>query len=94
VTEGWVYIMTNRPNGALYVGVTSDIARRAWEHRQGTTSSFTARYGLNRLVYAEPHAAIRTAIQREKTLKHWPRAWKVRLIIATNPDWLDLYEHL
>ncbi len=91
---GWVYIMTNHLNGTLYVGVTSNIARRAWEHRQATASSFTARYGLDRLVYAEPHPDIRTAIQRERTLKHWPRAWKVRLIIATNPDWLDLYEHL
>lgn len=91
---GWVYITTNHPNRTLYIGVTSNIARRAWEHRQGTPIVFTARYRLTRLVYAEPHEDVRTAIQREKTLKHWPRAWKVRLIVRTNPDWSDLYEHL
>ncbi|HEX9491185.1 MAG TPA: GIY-YIG nuclease family protein [Stellaceae bacterium] len=91
---GWVYIMTNRPNGALYVGVTSDLARRAWEHREGTSDGFTKRYGLKRLVFAEHHEDIRAAIQREKNLKHWPRAWKVRLIRTENPDWVDLYDRL
>ena len=88
---GWVYIMTNRPNGTLYGGVTGDLARRVWEHREGAAPGFTSRYGLKRLVYAEPHADIRAAIQREKILKHWPRAWKVRLILETNPGWTDLY---
>ncbi len=88
---GWVYIMTNRPNGTLYVGITGDLARRVWEHREGAAPGFTSRYGLKRLVYAEPHADIRAAIQREKILKHWPRAWKVRLILETNPGWTDLY---
>ena len=82
---GWVYIMTNRANGTLYVGVTSDLARRAWEHREGAADGFTKRYGLKRLVFAERHDDIRTAIQREKNLKHWPRAWKVRLILAETP---------
>ena len=91
---GWVYIMTNRPNGTLYVGVTSDLARRAWEHREGVADGFTKRYGLKQLVYAERYDDIRTAIQREKTLKHWPRAWKVKLILTDNPDWDDLYERL
>ncbi|WP_241004166.1 GIY-YIG nuclease family protein [Magnetospirillum aberrantis] len=91
---GWVYIMTNRPNGTLYVGVTSDLARRAWEHREGVADGFTKRYGLKRLVYAERYEDIRTAIQREKNLKHWPRAWKVKLILADNPNWDDLYERL
>ena len=91
---GSVYIMTNRPNGALYVGVTSDLARRAWEHREGVAEGFTKRYGLKRLVFAERHDDIRIAIQREKNLKHWPRAWKVRLIRTENPDWLDLYDRL
>ncbi|HWG80827.1 MAG TPA: GIY-YIG nuclease family protein [Stellaceae bacterium] len=91
---GWVYIMTNRPNGALYVGVTSDLARRAWEHREGVADGFTKRYGLKQLVFAERHDDIRLAIQREKNMKHWPRAWKVRLIRAENPDWLDLYDRL
>ena len=91
---GWVYIVTNRPNGTLYVGVTSDVARRAWEHREGVAEGFTKRYDLKRLVYVERHDDIRTAIQRERNLKHWPRAWKVRLILADNPDWRDLYDQL
>ncbi|MEO9190656.1 MAG: GIY-YIG nuclease family protein [Acetobacteraceae bacterium] len=65
--------MTNRANGTLYVGVTSDLARRAWEHREGVTEGFTKRFGLKRLVYVERHEDIRAAIQREKTVKHWPR---------------------
>jgi putative endonuclease len=82
---GWVYIMSNRQNGTLHVGVTSDLARRAWEHREGVADGFTKRYGLKRLVYAERHDDIRPAIQREKTVKHWPRAWKVRLIKRGEP---------
>ena len=91
---GWIYIMTNRPNGTLYVGVTSDLARRVWEHREGLADGFTKRYGLKRLVFSEPHATIMAAIQREKNMKHWPRAWKVRLILAQNPCWDDLYDQL
>jgi putative endonuclease len=73
---GWVYFTTNRRNGVFYVGVTSDLAKRAWEHREGVVAGFTRRYQLKRLVYAEHHADIRDAIQREKNIKHWPRAWK------------------
>ena len=91
---GWVYIVTNRPNGTLYIGVTSDLARRIWEHREGVVEGFTKHYGLKRLVYVERHDDIETAIQREKNLKHWPRAWKVRLIRGDNPDWTDLYDRL
>jgi putative endonuclease len=91
---GWVYIMTNRPNGTLYTGVTNNIARRAYEHRQGLVEGFTQRYGLKRLVMMEFHEDIRTAIQRERNMKHWPRAWKVRLIQATNPEWRELYDEL
>ena len=91
---GWVYIMTNRPSGTLYAGVTSDLARRVWEHREGMADGFTKRYGLKRLVFAEHHENIQAAIQREKNLKHWSRAWKVRLILAENPDWNDLYDQL
>jgi putative endonuclease len=91
---GWVYIMTNRPNGTLYLGVTSNLARRVWEHREGVIEGFTKRYGLKQLVWYEPHDDIRTAIQREKTMKHWPRAWKVRLILDMNPQWVDLYASL
>jgi len=79
----YVYIMTNRPNGTLYIGVTNDIARRAWEHREGRLDGFTKRYGLKRLVYFETFDSIVTAIPREKTMKHWPRAWKVRQIMRT-----------
>ncbi len=80
--DAWVYIITNRPNGTLYVGVTSNLARRVWEHREGLADGFTKRYGLKRLVFAERHDDIRTAIQRERNMKHWPRTWKVRLILA------------
>jgi putative endonuclease len=91
---GWVYIMTNRPNGTLYVGVTDDLARRAWEHREGVIDGFTKRYGLKRLVYHERYDDIRTARQREQNMKHYPRAWKVRLILLNNPSWDDLYKKL
>ena len=91
---GWVYIVTNRPNGTLYTGVTSNLARSSWEHRDGIVKGFTTRYGLKRLVYAEQHGDIVAAIQREKNLKHWPRAWKVKLILSINPNWDDLYDWL
>ena len=91
---GWVYIMTNHANGVLYVGVTSDLSRRAYEHREGLIKGFTKRYGLKRLVYFERYDDIRDAIQRESNLKHWPRAWKVRLILDSNPERRDLYQDL
>ncbi len=91
---GWVYFMSNRPNGTLYVGVTSNLARRAYEHREGLIDGFTRQYGLKRLVYYEAFDSIQNAIQREKNIKHWPRAWKARLILDANPDWRDLYETL
>jgi putative endonuclease len=72
--------------------VTRNIARRAWEHREGVTAGFTRRYGLKRLVWCEHHDTVLGAIQREKNMKHWLRAWKVRLILAMNPEWNDLYE--
>jgi putative endonuclease len=90
----WVYIMTNRPNGTLYLGVTSDLPRRVWQHREGLVEGFSKRYGLARLVYAEPHPDISSAIQRERNMKHWSRTWKVRLILQSNPGWDDLYDHL
>ena len=91
---GWVYIMTSRANGPLYVGVTSDLPRRAWEHREGAVAGFTKSYRLKRLVFAEYHEDIRQAIQREKNIKHWPRSWKIDLIAHANPHWSDLYEQL
>jgi putative endonuclease len=91
---GWVYIMTNRRNGTFYVGTTAQLARRVWEHRAGVADGFTKRYCLTRLVYAEEHDDILAAKQRETNIKHWPRAWKVRLIHRDNPDWDDLYDRL
>jgi putative endonuclease len=91
ILSGWIYIMTNRPNGTLYIGVTSDLPRRTWEHREGVVEGFTKRYGLKRLVYVERYDDIRIAIQREK---NWPRAWKVRLILRDNPEWEDLYDRI
>jgi putative endonuclease len=91
VRGGYVYIMANRRHGALYVGVTSDIAARATQHRNGEGSDFCRRYGLRRLVYAEPHATIHEAIAREKQIKAWKRSWKIELIEQANPDWNDLY---
>ena len=88
---GYVYVLTNRPNGILYVGVTSDLVRRVYQHREGFVDGFTKRYGLKRLVYFEHFEDIQTAIQREHNIKHWPRAWKVRMILATNPSWDDLF---
>jgi putative endonuclease len=90
----WVYIVTNRPNGTLYTRVTSNLTRRIWEHREGVVDGFTKQYGLKRLVYAEHYTEIRVAIQRERNMKHWPRRWKVRLILAANPNWEDLYDRL
>ena len=94
MSGGWVYIMTSRPNGILYTGVTSDLGRRAWEHREGLAKGFTQRYGLKRLVYTEFFEDIRDAIQREKNMKHYSRAWKVGLILEANRDCGDLYEDL
>jgi putative endonuclease len=90
----WVYIMTNRKNGTLYVGVTVNLPRRAWEHREGVVLGFTRTYGLKRLVYFESFDDLRDARQRESNIKHWPRAWKVRLIHQENPNWDDLYDRL
>ena len=91
---GWVYMVTNRPRGMLYVGVMVDLARRAWEHRTGAIAGFTKRYGLRRLVYAEPYEDILDAITREKQIKEWQRAWKIRLIEEQNPEWRNLYDDL
>ena len=76
------------------MGVTSDLQRRAWEHREGVADGFTKRYALKFLVYAERRDEIEAAIQREKLIKHWPRAWKIELVQSLNPDWRDLYDTL
>lgn len=85
-----VYLLTNRPNGTTYCGVTNDLAARIAQHRAGQTGSFSTRYNLRRLVWAEAHDDPDEAIRREKCIKKWRRAWKVRLIEEQNPTWRDL----
>jgi putative endonuclease len=87
---GWVYIMTNKPRGVLYTGVTADIAKRVHQHKTGGGSQFCKRYNLDKLAYAERHATIEGAISREKAVKAWKRAWKIELIEHANPLWDDL----
>ena len=89
-----VYIVSNQRNGTLYVGVTSNLARRVYEHREGLVDGFTRRYGLKRLVWYEQHETMEAAITREKQMKAWQRAWKIREIEGFNPTWDDLYETL
>jgi putative endonuclease len=86
--------MADRYRGTLYIGVTTDIATRAFQHREGSGSKFSARYGLTRLVYADQTPRVEDAIAREKALKKWNRAWKIDLIEQANPDWDDLFETL
>ena len=89
---GWVYILASQRNGTLYIGVTNDLPRRVWEHKQGQVEGFTKDYGVTILVYAERLATIEAAIAREKAMKKWRRLWKLDLIERGNPGWLDLYE--
>jgi len=89
-----VYVMTSRRDGPLYVGVTSDLAGRVWQHRNGTLPGFTKRYGLARLVHHETFEDINEAIAFEKRLKRWRRAWKIALIERENPDWRDLWPEI
>ena len=92
--EYFVYLLASQRNGTLYVGVTNDLSRRIWEHREGSPSGFTRKYRVTMLVYYESFQDVDYAIRREKTLKRWRRAWKIQLIEAENPQWLDLYETL
>ena len=92
--QAWVYIMTNAPFGTLYIGVTSDLVRRVWQHRNGEGSQFCREYGLTRLVYCEPHTRIEDAIAREKAMKAWKRRWKTDLIEKANPGWEDIFERI
>jgi putative endonuclease len=91
---GWIYFLTNRPNGTLYVVVTSDLMRRVGEHRSGSIDGFTRKYYLKQLVYFEHHDEIQTAIQRETNIKRWPREWKINLITKDDPEWNDLYRQM
>ena len=90
----YVYVMANKRNGTIYIGVTNDLTRRVYEHRECLIKGFTFRYRLKMLVYYETHESILAAIQRETSLKRWPRKWKLDLIEKLNPRWLDLYEQL
>ncbi|HUB84066.1 MAG TPA: GIY-YIG nuclease family protein [Rhizomicrobium sp.] len=90
----YVYIMASERNGTLYIGVTNDIARRVWEHREGLTGGFTKKYGVKMLVHFEPFGDVYDAVNRETNLKKWKRRWKIELIEKENPEWEDLYEKL
>jgi len=92
--SAYVYMMASKLNGTLYTGVTNDLARRVYEHRTGQIPGFTARYGCKLLVWYESHDRFENAIQREKTVKHYVRQWKINLIKEMNPEWIDLYETL
>jgi putative endonuclease len=89
-----VYILASKPNGTLYVGVTNDLVRRVWEHRSDAVDGFTKKYGVHRLVYTEFHETMPDAILREKRIKEWKRAWKIRPHPEANPEWRDLYEEM
>jgi putative endonuclease len=86
-----VYILCNKHNNVLYVGVTSDLPKRIWEHKEKVIDGFSKKYNLDKLVYFETHISMHDAILREKQLKKWNRDWKIRLIEEQNPDWIDMY---
>jgi putative endonuclease len=90
----FVYILASKIGGTLYVGVTNNLVRRVFEHKSSAVEGFTEKYGVHRLVYFEQFDDIENAIQREKRIKKWNRAWKVRLIEETNPNWIDLYPNI
>ncbi len=87
----WVYIAASKPHGVLYVGTTSDLAGRTWEHRERVMNGFTKRYWVGRLVYFEAHDDAATAAKRERAMKRWRRDWKIQLIEKDNPTWRDLF---
>ena len=89
-----VYILASRRNGTLYVGVTSDVIKRVWEHKNDLIEGFTKRYGVHILVWYEAHETMLSAIAREKAIKEWKRRWKLELIESSNPQWRDLYPDL
>lgn len=89
-----VHILASTRHGTLYIGVTSNLPQRVWQHREHFVDGFTKRYGVTRLVYYEVHDTMESAIRREKQMKLWKRDWKIELIERQNPDWLDLYEQI
>jgi putative endonuclease len=90
--SSYVYMLASACYGTLYIGVTSNLVKRVWEHREGLADGFTKTHRVKRLVWFETHMEITAAIAREKQLKKWKRAWKIALIQSTNPDWRDLYD--
>jgi putative endonuclease len=89
-----VYMLASAPNGTLYVGVTSDLVKRVWQHKERLADSFTKQYDVKTLVWFEPQGSSEAAITREKQLKKWNRAWKIQLIEEKNPYWRDLYSDI
>ena len=89
--EFYVYILSSKKNGTLYIGVTSNLRQRIYQHKNNLTDGFTNKYGVYTLVYYEPHESAYSAISRERRLKEWKRQWKVALIEKCNPEWRDLY---
>lgn len=92
--QAYVYILASRKNGTLYIGVTSDLIKRIWEHKSDVVDGFTKRYRVHDLVWFEAHESMLEAIKREKALKEWQRNWKIELIEKSNPDWRDLYREM
>ena len=90
----FVYLLASRPHGSLYIGKTTDLMRRVWEHKNKVVPGFTAKYGVDRLVWFEAQDSLEEAFRREKQIKRWKRAWKIELIEAHNPRWVDLYGSL
>jgi putative endonuclease len=88
----YVYILSSKRNGTLYAGITSDLVKRVWEHKNKTVEGFTEKYGVDKLVYYEVHTDVENAIRREKQIKRWNRSWKLRLIEEKNPEWKDLFD--
>ena len=90
----YVYVLANKQNGTLYIGVTSNLVQRIWQHKNKMIGGFTKKYNVTKLVYFEVHADAESAITREKQMKKWRRAWKIRLIEAENNDWKDLFDDI
>jgi putative endonuclease len=90
----YVYLLASKRNGTLYVGVTSDLVQRVWQHKNDVVAGFTKQYGVHQLVWFEEHESMESALAREKAIKEWQRQWKLKLIEAVNPEWRDLYEGL
>ena len=90
----YIYILANKPYGTLYIGITSNLIKRIWEHRNNVVAGFTREYHVHSLVYYQQHPTAESAILREKTLKNWHRRWKISLIEEENPAWRDLYDEI